>query len=125
MSVGFIAGVSCGIVLRHALIGSTDVRRVCGGLLGWLSRHPVDRLLPVVTSGQWVWDADRGDFDRQRSTAVPPALHGVFREEPRHLDLRWARSESELDLRHSRFRDAVAELAPAISACTQSHRVSG
>jgi hypothetical protein len=80
---------------------------------------------PLVTSGQWVWDTDRGDFDRQRSTAVPPALHGVFREEPRHLDLRWARSESELDLRHSRFRDAVAELAPAISACTQSHRVSG
>jgi MTH538 TIR-like domain (DUF1863) len=77
----------------------------------WLAGHPVERLLPVVTSGDWVWDADRGDFDRERSTAVPPALRGVFGEEPRHLDLRWARSESELDLRHSRFRDAVAELA--------------
>ncbi|MFI5492937.1 TIR domain-containing protein [Actinoplanes sp. NPDC051859] len=77
----------------------------------WLARNPVDRLLPVVTSGGWVWDAARNDFDGDRSTAVPPALRGVFQEEPRHLDLRWARSENELDLRHTRFRDAVAELA--------------
>ncbi|MEU8615759.1 TIR domain-containing protein, partial [Actinoplanes sp. NPDC048791] len=80
----------------------------------WLADHPVDRLLPVVTSGEWVWDSARGDFDWERSTAVPPALRGVFQEEPRHLDLRWARSESELDLRHGRFRDAVAELAASI-----------
>ncbi|MFI5494369.1 TIR domain-containing protein [Actinoplanes sp. NPDC051859] len=77
----------------------------------WLKQHPVDRILPVVTSGEWVWDAARNDFDWERSTAVPPALRGVFREEPRHLDLRWARTEAELDLRHGRFRDSVAELA--------------
>src|SRR3954451_24715834 len=44
----------------------------------WLATHPVDRLLPVVTSGEWVWDAERGDFDPELSTAVPPALRGVF-----------------------------------------------
>src|SRR3954465_8575460 len=44
----------------------------------WLSTHQVARLLPVLTSGEWVWDADRGDFDWERSTAVPPALKGVF-----------------------------------------------
>src|SRR5262245_60575321 len=47
----------------------------------WLAEHPVDRFLPVVTSGGWVWDSGRGDFDWERSTAVPPALRGVFREE--------------------------------------------
>jgi WD40 repeat protein len=77
----------------------------------WLAGHAVERFLPVVTAGEWVWDHTRNDFDWDASTAVPPALAGVFREEPRHLDLSWARSETQLDLRHGRFRDAVAELA--------------
>src|SRR5262249_15441360 len=65
-------------------------------------------------AGSWVWDPAAGDFDWERSTAVPFALRGVFLEEPRHLDLRWARSETQLDLRHGRFRDAVTELAAPI-----------
>ena len=32
-------------------------------------------------------------------------------EEPRHLDLRWAHDETDLDLRNSGFRSAVADLA--------------
>src|SRR4029077_15210579 len=39
------------------------------------------------------------------------SLRGAFRDEPRHLDVRWARSETDLDLRNSRFRSAVADLA--------------
>jgi WD40 repeat protein len=77
----------------------------------WLMHHSVDRLLPVLTDGEWTWDKREGDFDWNLSTAVPSSLRRVFREEPRHLDLRWARSETQLDLRHGRFRDAVAELA--------------
>src|SRR5439155_18291997 len=38
-------------------------------------------------------------------------LAGRFGDEPRHLELRWARDETELDLRHSKFREAVADLA--------------
>jgi WD40 repeat protein len=63
-----------------------------------------------VTDGEWAWDADRGDFV-EGSTAVPPALHGVFTEEPFFLDLRWARGSEHLSLQHSRFRDAIAQLA--------------
>ena len=55
-----------------------------------------------------------GDLDWNVSDAAPPALRGVFREEPRHLDLRWARDETHLDLRHSAFRDAIAQLAAPI-----------
>jgi WD40 repeat protein len=77
----------------------------------WLASHSIDRLLPVLTAGEWMWNPRTGDFDWDRSTAVPAALRGAFTEEPRHLDLRWARTEAELDLRHSRFRDAMAELA--------------
>jgi WD40 repeat protein len=77
----------------------------------WLTTHPVDGLLPVLTAGEWLWDPQSGDFDWHNSTAVPAALRGKFAEEPRHLDLRWARTEAELDLRHSRFREAMAQLA--------------
>jgi WD40 repeat protein len=35
-------------------------------------------------------------------------------DEPRHLDLRWARSEIDLDLRDTRFRAAVADVAATI-----------
>jgi WD40 repeat protein len=83
----------------------------------WIASHPIDNLLPVVTDGEWVWDSD-GDFDWDQSTAVPPALRGLFAEEPRHLDLQWARTENDLDLRNSRFRQAVAQLAAPMHSMT-------
>jgi WD40 repeat protein len=76
----------------------------------WVAMKPADRILPVVTGGEWRWDPSRGDF-AEDSTAVPSALRGVFAEEPLFLDLRWAREDQHLSLRHSRFRDAVAQLA--------------
>jgi WD40 repeat protein len=84
----------------------------------WVSSHSVERMLPVLTAGDWVWRPHSGDFDWDASTAVPPALRGLFGEEPRHLDLRWARTETELDLRHSRFREAVAQLAAPMHGMT-------
>ena len=38
----------------------------------------------------------------------------MFTSEPRHLDLVWAQSQDDLDLRNTRFRDAVADLAAPI-----------
>lgn len=83
----------------------------------WVELNRSDRLLPVVTDGDWRWDAAANDFDWEVSTAVPPRLRGVFSEEPRHLDLRWTRAEvpaGKLDLRNSDFRGAVADLAAPI-----------
>jgi WD40 repeat protein len=76
----------------------------------WIATKPADRILPVVTDGSWQWDAERGDLTAD-STAVPDALRGVFAEEPLYLDLRWARDDRQLSLQHSRFRDAIAQLA--------------
>lgn len=75
---------------------------------------PPTAILTVLTDGEWHWDSEHNDFDWEASTAVPPALAGAFSEEPRHIDLRWAREETDLSLRHSRFRDRVAELAAPI-----------
>jgi hypothetical protein len=65
----------------------------------------------VVTGGHLHWDDRAGDFDHDRSTALPPTLRGAFAEEPRWLDLGWAREETQIDLRHGRFRDAIAQVA--------------
>ena len=78
----------------------------------WLATKGLDTILPVVTAGEWAWDAEAGDFD-QDSTAVPSALRGAYPNEPRHLDFRWAHAE-HLTLRDGRFRNAVAELAAPI-----------
>ncbi len=76
----------------------------------WLATKSVERILPVLTDGTWEWDAASGDFT-PASSAVPDALRGALSEEPRHLDLGWARDETDLDLRNSQFRSAVADLA--------------
>ncbi|WP_030436392.1 TIR domain-containing protein [Actinoplanes subtropicus] len=76
----------------------------------WLATKSPDLILPVVTDGEWQWDADAQNFTAD-STAVPAALRGVFTEEPLFLDLRWARDDLHLSLQHVRFRDAIAQLA--------------
>lgn len=77
----------------------------------WLERRTIDRLLIVMTSGDLVWDERRNDFNWKETTCLPAVLIGQFQGEPLHVDLRWAKGESELSLRHTKFRDAVLTLA--------------
>ena len=72
----------------------------------WLATRSVERLLPVVTDGTWEWDQAAGGFTLG-SSAVPAALRAAVRDEPRHLDLRWARGRDDLDLRNSRFLSLI------------------
>ena len=89
----------------------------------WLSRRGTEGLLPVVSSGGWVWDPARADFDAQASSAVPAALRGAFGDEPRHLDLRWAADAEALDLGNPRFLGAVAELAAPMRGLSKDQLV--
>ena len=77
----------------------------------WKEHKDPEKILPVLTDGEWQWDSSINDFDWTTAKAVPKALGGTFTEEPRHLDLRWARTDEELDLRNTRFREAIADLA--------------
>jgi hypothetical protein len=75
----------------------------------WVSNRDVSRILPVVTEGEFGWvDGDVA------GSAVPPALRGVFGEEPRWVDLRFARGEEQLDLQNPEFSAVVADVASAI-----------
>lgn len=80
----------------------------------WLEHGETGRILPVVTDGEFAWDEAAGRLDHDRSTAAPPALVDAFDEEPRWVDLRFARTDEQLDMGNARFRDAVADLASAI-----------
>ncbi|WP_247612960.1 toll/interleukin-1 receptor domain-containing protein [Streptomyces galbus] len=78
----------------------------------WWRRGPRARkLLLVVTGGDLQWDHARGDFDRARSTCLPPSLYGFFEAEPRWVDLRWMGEDHPGDLRDPRFRACIADLA--------------
>lgn len=81
----------------------------------WVQRRPVHRILMVLTDGTMTWDAGVRGFDPDQSSAVPLRLLRAFPDEPHYLDLTWARDETQLSLSHPRFRDAVAEIAAALT----------
>jgi hypothetical protein len=75
----------------------------------WLANRDPDRIIPVLTDGEFGW-AD-GDIV---SNAAPPALVGAFADEPRWVDLRFARTEEQLDLKSPTFSAAIADIASPI-----------
>ena len=75
----------------------------------WLEHKDPSRIIPVVTAGEFGWGHGEVTGD-----ACPPALFGVFIDEPRWVDLRFAKSEEQLDLNNASFRAAVADVASAI-----------
>ena len=74
----------------------------------WLSTKPASHILVVLTGGELYSDRVSRALV---GSAVPSAIATAFDDEPRHVDLRWARSSTDLDLRNGRFRDVVAQLA--------------
>jgi WD40 repeat protein len=81
----------------------------------WLENRSLDSLLIVVTDGELRWDEAAGDFVWNDATPLLPGLRGHIHEEPRWLDLSWARDPQEhLSLGHSRFRESVAVLASVL-----------
>lgn len=79
----------------------------------WLASHPLDHILTVVTDGEIGFLPGAG-VDRVATTCLPAPLIDALDNEPRWLDLRWARTDTQLDLRNGRFRAAVADLAAPI-----------
>ncbi|MEZ5289679.1 MAG: toll/interleukin-1 receptor domain-containing protein [Vicinamibacterales bacterium] len=80
----------------------------------WLAQHPADRVLLALTAGELVWPPGAADYDWTRTTALPPALRGAFREEPLYVDLRWTRQAANLQPGDPRLRDAVLDLAAPV-----------
>lgn len=77
----------------------------------WLSNRTVERMLILLTDGELAWDETINDFDWNQTTALSENLRGQYKNEPLYVDLRWAKKENQLSLRHSQFRAAVLDLA--------------
>ncbi len=80
----------------------------------WLAHRDHRHLLIVVTDGTFEWGAGGDSPARARGSAVPDALAEALPEEPRWIDLRWARSADHVDARDPRFREAAADLAATL-----------
>lgn len=80
----------------------------------WLAAPRERPPLVVLTEGEVAWDGAAQDFDWGRTDALPRELAGAYADEPLWLDLRWARNEEQVSLRHPGFRDAVADLAATL-----------
>ncbi len=82
----------------------------------WRAHRPMNHLLIAVTGGELVWDETAGDLDWSATTALSKeAVARAFTQEPRWVDLRWARDqEDSLRPADPRLQDAVADLAAAI-----------
>ncbi|WP_157115090.1 TIR domain-containing protein [Nocardia niwae] len=55
----------------------------------WLTHRSPETILLVLSAGSLVWDEGAGDWDRTRSTALPPRLFGVFPSEPVYKTIKW------------------------------------
>lgn len=77
----------------------------------WLASKSTDRIILVVTNGDIEWNSIVGDFDWERSDALPPNLKGTFTREPRWIDLRWVREQRRVSTSDSRFQTAIADIA--------------
>ncbi|MGH3828544.1 MAG: TIR domain-containing protein, partial [Pseudonocardiaceae bacterium] len=79
----------------------------------WLANKSPQRLLVVLTEGEFVWDNDAGHGEGAVA-ALPPALRGAFDETPRWVDLRWLRDAGQVNQANPRLQDCVADVAAAI-----------
>jgi len=77
----------------------------------WQKHRERETFLIVLTDGTIAWDHATGDFDWARTTALPTLLRGWFNNEPLWVPLGWAHRDTQLSVRHNRFRDAIATLA--------------
>lgn len=77
----------------------------------WAAEKPRDKVLIAISAGTVRWDGAAADFDWTHTSALPRAVSGLLDDEPRIVDLSWARVAREQELGSERFREALADLA--------------
>jgi TIR domain/WD domain, G-beta repeat len=80
----------------------------------WLTHRSSETLLLVITEGDVEWNPETGDFDWQKTSALPTNLRGAFGTVPHYLDFRWARTATDLSLHNPVFRDHIADIAATL-----------
>ncbi len=77
----------------------------------WLQHRSADKLLICLTDGVIVWDDKAGDFDWEKTTAIPSCLKGVYSAVPLYADFRAAKANGKLVNSDPAYRDALLDVA--------------
>ncbi|MFD9700939.1 toll/interleukin-1 receptor domain-containing protein [Lentzea sp. NPDC059081] len=85
----------------------------------WRERKSRETFFIVLTGGELVWDDAAGDFDWERTTALPRSVAGWFAGEPLWVDLR-----SPERLSGAEFRAGAATLAAAVHGVAKDELIS-
>lgn len=80
----------------------------------WREHKAVDQFLIVLTKGEILWDDASGDFDWEKTTALPRELSGMFKGVPFYIDFRDAGPKETLTLDHEPFRTRLVLLAATL-----------
>src|SRR5829696_5547118 len=80
----------------------------------WRSNRSASRMCIVLTGGELHWDDIEGDWDWDRTTALPPNARGMFDREPLWVDLSSVQTTQELDRSNPVLLDSVAQIAAPI-----------
>jgi WD40 repeat protein len=85
----------------------------------WLTNRPLERVLIVLTDGKL--RSPQSTHGLQEGT-LPASLHAALVQEPRFVDMRWARGR-DLSLEDPDFRAAVADLAAPVHGIPKAELV--
>ena len=77
----------------------------------WLENKTAKNLVICLTDGVILWDNKAGDFDWEKTNAIPPSLKGAFPSEPLYADFRAAKAANNYSNSDPVFRDALLDVA--------------
>ena len=89
----------------------------------WLEHKSPQTMLIALTDGQIKRDPGAGDFNWQKTDALPPNLKDVFHENPLWVDLRWADDPSQLTPRNPQFEVAMADIAAPLRGLSKERLI--
>ena len=77
----------------------------------WLQNRSVETLVLCLTDGEILWDNQSGDFDWQKTTAIPSCLKGAIPSEPLYADFRAAKANGKFVDSDAAYRSALLDVA--------------
>lgn len=77
----------------------------------WLENKTAKNLVICLTDGVILWDDKAGDFDWEKTNAIPSSLKGAFPSEPLYADFHAAKAANKYSKSDPAFRDALLDVA--------------
>ncbi len=76
----------------------------------WLKNRTAGKLVICLTDGVILWDAKAGDFDWQKTDAIPSNLKGAYSAEPLYADFRAAKAANRYSNSNPVYREPLLDV---------------